>query len=326
MDESASILIAVVVGVLLIATLMLFYVPDPPNTALVADTRFDVAVLAFRNSSTWPGIEETVRSRIEAKLAGTAAIDVVSRAQLDGLLIERSLDTEGTIDGTTAIEIGALAGVQKLITGSIYAVDTRASETTVCAEWTDGECVSRIPGVEYSAGILAQIEVIDAGTGRIERTFDLDGADSVSLPAETLFGGLDTLLANAVSEIADEITWTLTSYYFREIRFGLYRSAEAKRNGFIGKGETDRFRTGETVHLVVHFTQMESREPFDVDWVTSSGEMVRRDEDLVSEGDWRVYILDTTDLAPGRYFARTALSGTLAFQTPFTVTQSGGAG
>jgi hypothetical protein len=320
MDESASILIAVVVGVFLIAALMFFYIPEPSNSVLVADTRFDVAILEFRNSSTWFGIEETVRSRTEAKLVNTSAIDVFSRAQLDALLIERALDASGPIDAATAVEIGSLAGVSKLITGSVYAVNTRSDETTVCTEWTGGQCVTRIPGIEYSARVLAQIEVIDVETGLIERVFDLDGSDSVSLPAETAFGGFDMLLANAASEIADEVSWTLTSYYFRDLRYGLYSEVEEKRGGFVGRGKTDRFSVSDgTAYLIVHFTQMESRELFDVDWVTSSGETIQRDEDLVGEGNWRLYSLALAGLAPGRYFVRAALSGTLAFQQPFTV-------
>jgi len=320
MDESASILIAVVVGVLLIATLLFFFIPEPPNSAFVADTRFDVAVLEFRNSSTWSGIEETVRSRTEAKLVNTPAIDVFSRAQLDALLIERALDASGPIDAATAIEIGALTGVNKLITGSVYAVDTRSDETSVCIDWTGSQCVTRVPGVEYSVHVLTQIEVIDVETGLIERAFDLDGSDSVSLPVESTFGGFDSLLANAASEIADGIARTLTSYYFRELRYGLYTEVEEKRGGYVGRGETDRFSASDgTAYLIVHFIQMGNREPFDIEWLTSSGETLQRDEDLVGEGDWRVYSLDLTGLAPGRYSVRTALSGTLAFQQPFTV-------
>jgi hypothetical protein len=320
MGESSSILIAVVVGVLMIATLMFFFIPEPSNSVLVADTRFDVAILEFRNSSTWPGIEETVRSRAEARLVNTSAIDVFSRVQLDALLIERALEASGPIDAATAVEIGSLAGVSRLIAGSVYAVDVRSDETTVCTDWTDGQCVTRGPGIKYSARVLAQIEVIDVETGLVEQVFDLDGSHSVSFPVESTFGGFDTLLANAASEIADEVSRRLTSYYFRELRYGLYSKIEEKRGGYVGRDETDRFfPSGGAVHLIVHFTRMEQREMFDVDWITSSGETIRRDEDMVGEGDWRLYSLDLAALAPGRYFVRTALNGTLAFQEPFTV-------
>ena len=320
MDESASILVAVVVGVLLIATLMLFYIPEPPHASYVTDTRFDVAVLGFRNSSTWPGIEETVRSRVEAKLVGANGINVFSRTQLDALLIERALDATNPIDSTTAIEIGSLTGASKLITGSVYAVDTRADETTICTDWTGGECVTRVPGTKYTAHILAQIEIIDVNTGMIEQVFDLDGADSTSLRADSMFGGFDTLLAGSATEIAHEIVSTLTTFYFRELRHGLFTDVEEKRGGYVGRHETDRFRVSDEVaHLLVHFSSMQDRELFDVDWVTSSGEVLHHMEDIIGEGDWRVYTFDLTARSPGRYFVRALLGGTLAFQEPFTI-------
>ncbi len=320
MDESASILIAVVVGVLLVATLMIFYIPEPPNTVHVADTRFDVAVMEFRNSSTWSGVEETVRSRVEAKLVRIEAIDVFSRAQLDALLIERALDTSGSIDAATAIEIGSLTGVSKLMTGSVYAVDTRSDPTTVCTDWEGGDCIAHAPGTRYSVRVLAQIEIIDVETGIIERVFDLDGSDSISLPVQSAFGGFDTLLASAASDISEEIASALTSSYFRELRYGLFRNVEEKRGGYVGRQETDRFSISDDVaHLIVHFTSMQDHELFDIDWITSSGETVQHSEDVIGKTDWRVYTLDLTALAPGRYFVRASLAGTLAFQEPFTV-------
>jgi len=322
MDESVSVLIAVVIGVLLIATFMILFVPEPGNVAYVVDARFDVAILEFRNSSTWEGIEETVRSRAEAKLVNSDAIGVFSRAQLDALLMERALDAGGRIEPSTAVEIGALTGVNKLITGSVYGVDTRSDETTLCVEWSGGQCVTRVPATEYSVRILGQIEVIDVGTGRIERAFDVTGADRVTLPADSRFGGFDSLLANAASAIADRIASELTDTYFRELRYGLYAEVEGKRGGFVGRGETDRFSSSDDrAHLLVHFTRTQGREPFDVEWVTSSGAVVHREEDVVGDGDWRVYSLDLNALAPGRYSVRASLRGSPAFEVPFVVSR-----
>jgi len=323
MDESMSVLIAVVVGVLLVATLMFLLIPEPSNSVSVSDTRFDVAVLGFRNSSTWRGIEETVRSRTEAELVNTSGIGVFSRAQLDALLIERALSVAGPIDAATAVEIGSLTGVNKLISGSVYAVDTRTDATTVCVNWSGGQCVTQVPGTAYSVRVMAQIEVVDVATGQIERVFDVNGSDSVSLPLDSTFGGFDSLLAGAATQIADGVSRTLTSFYFRELRYGLYKEVEEKRGGYIGHGETDRFSASDgAAYLVVHFTQMDKREPFDVEWLMSDGSTIRRrEEDLVGEGDWRVYSLNLTGLAAGRYSVRATLSGTLAFQEPFTVSR-----
>lgn len=54
MDETVGLLIVLVVGVLLVATLFLFFIPEPSERAVIANERLDVAVLAFTNSSSWP--------------------------------------------------------------------------------------------------------------------------------------------------------------------------------------------------------------------------------------------------------------------------------
>ena len=320
MDESTSILIVLAVAVVLAVTVMLFTVPEPPKIALVADRPLDMAILDLRNSSTWSGMEETVRSRLEARLVGALAIDVFSRAQLDALLIERALDAGGALAPATAVELGTLTGVNRLITGTVYAVNTRSEPATVCVDWEAGQCVTSVPGTTYTARVLVQIEIIDVGSGQIERVFDLEGSDAVSLPVESGFGGFDLLFASAASEIADALVDHLTSGYFRELRYGLFETVDEKRGGYIGRDETDRFRGPDaTAHLVVHITRMADREPLDVVWTTSDGEILQVNEDMVGGGDWRVYTFDLSSLPAGRYDVRASIGNAEAFWEPFIV-------
>jgi curli biogenesis system outer membrane secretion channel CsgG len=320
MDKSVGLLIALVVGVLLVATFFVFFIPEPSGRAVIATERLDVAVLAFTNSSSWPGVGETLEGRIETKLVNAQGIDVYSRAQLDALLIEHALSEAGFIDPKTAVEIGSLTGVSKLVTGSVYAVDTGARDTQVCVVWEDGNCVDETPATEYSARIRAQIEVVDARSGLIERSLDLQASDSTTLREGSLFGGFDSLLASAATSIAGDVQSALTAAYTRELRYGLYRSVEVKRGGYIGEGETSRFsQTDDAVHLIVHFTRIEERDVFDVAWVDSDNVPVARMEDVVSRGEWRHYRLDPSSLEPGRYRAHGILNGIDAFDEPFTI-------
>ena len=320
MDETVGLLIALVVGVLLVATFFLFFIPEPSQRAVIATERLDVAVLAFTNSSSWPGVGETLEGRIETKLVNAQGIDVYSRAQLDALLIEHALSESGFIEPTTAVEIGSLTGVSKLVTGSVYAVDTSSRDTQICVAWEDGNCVDETPATEYSARIRAQIEVVDARSGLIERSLDLQASDSTTLREGSFFGGFDSLLASAATSIAGDVQGALTAAYTRELRYGLYRSVEAKRAGYVGKGETSRFsQTDDAVHRIVHFTRIEERDVFDIAWVDSDNESVARMEDVVSRGEWRHYHLDPAGLAPGRYTAHGILNGIEAFDEPFTI-------
>ena len=320
MDDTTGLLIALVIGVLLVATFLVFFIPEPSERAVIANERLDVAVLSFSNSSSWPGVGETLEGRIETKLVNAQGIDVYSRAQLDTLLIEHALSEAGFIDTTTAIEIGSLTGVSKLVTGSVYAVDTGSRETDICVAWENGNCVEDAPATEYSTRIRAQIEVVDARTGRVERALDLQASESTTVRQGGLFGGFDSLLANAATSIAGDVGSALTVAYTRELRYGLYASVKPKRGGYVGDTETSRFsQTDAAVHLLIHFTRIERRDTFDLIWLGPNGADVARMEDVVSLGDWRDYQLDPSDLVPGRYTVRGILNGVNAFDEPFTI-------
>jgi len=321
MDDSTAVLVGLAVVVVLIATLMFFVIPEPSQRAIIATDRLDLAVLGFRNSSTWEGVDETVRARVESALVNEPGINVFSRAQLDSLLAEQMMSESGLIDAATAVEVGSLTGVSKLITGTVYGVDTRADAATVCLSWENGACAKEGPGTRYSVRILSQVSVVNTQTGIIERSLDTAGTDSVTLPAETSFGGFDTLMANASAEIAGYVTSTLSVAYTRELRYGLYEDYEEKQDGFVGRSESARFSSSDgEIHLIVHFTRAQPSELFDVTWTDSSASFSKQVEDVVSNGDWRVYSLDVSSMTSGRYFVRGFFNGTEVFEIPFTIT------
>jgi len=321
MDDSSAILVGLAVVVVLIATLMFFMIPEPSQKAVIATDRLDLAVLSFRNSSTWDGVDETVCARLEHAMVNEAGINVFSRSQLDSLLAEQMMSETGLIDAATAVKIGSLTGVSKLITGTVYGVETRAEAATICLSWENGSCVQEGPGTRYTVRILAQVSVVNTQTGLIERSLDATGSDSVTLPTETSFGGFDTLLANAAEEIAGAVTSSLSAAYTRELRYGLYEDYEIKRDGFVGRNESTRFSSSDgEIHLIVHFTRAQSGELFDVTWSDSASSFSHRIEDVVSNGDWRLYSLDVSGMTSGRYFVRGFFNGTQVFEIPFTIT------
>jgi hypothetical protein len=321
MDDSTAILVGLAIVVVLIATLMFFVIPEPSQRAIIATDRLDLAVLSFRNSSTWEGVDETVRARVESTLVNAPGINVFSRSQLDSLLAEQMMSESGLIDADTAVKIGSLTGVSKLITGTVYGVDTRADATTVCLSWENGACSQEGPGTRYSVRVLAQVSVVNTQTGLIERSLDATGSNSVTLPAETSFGGFDTLLAKAATEIASSVTSSLSAAYTRELRYGLYESYETKREGFVGRNESTRYSSPDgEIYLIVHFTRAQSGELFDVEWSDSASTFSHRIEDVVSSGDWRLYSFDVSSMSSGRYFVRGSLNGTEVFEIPFIIT------
>lgn len=318
MDDKTGLLIALALGVLFVAALMMFIIPEPSERAVIATERLDLAVLQLNNSSSWDGIEETLRARIETKLVNTQGITVFSRTRLDELLTEQVLGESGLIDPATAARIGSLTGVNKLVTGTVYGIDTRAEEITVCEEWKDGNCVRSIPAKRHTVKVLSQIEVLNAANGQIEQARDVTGSASVTVKEGESFSGYDALIARGADDIASDVASLLTSTYTREFRYGLYRNYKTKREGYVGIDATARFnRADEMVKLIVHFSRIREDDLFELVWTDPQGADIEATEDIVSSGDWRLYTFDFSTQPSGRFTVRGRLNGIAAFEKTF---------
>ena len=318
MDDTAGILIAVAIGVAIIAALFFLMIPEPAQRTVIATERLDVAVLTFGNSSAWSGAAETVRARIETKLVNTSGMSVFSRTRLDELLTEQLLGEVGLLDSATVAQIGSLTGVTKLLTGVVYGIETRSEETTVCEEWKDGDCIQSVPATQYSVRVLGQVEVLNAQTGQIERAEDLEGSANMIVKQGNTFAGYDALIAQSADDIASEVASLLTSTYTRELHYGLYSSYKAKRNGYVGQDETTRFSYSDSeAYLIVHFTRVRRDESFGLVWSDSEGTVVKQEDDLVSDGAWRLYRLAFAGLPSGRFTVTGTLNGIEAFEKAF---------
>nr|MBN1858469.1 hypothetical protein [Candidatus Bipolaricaulota bacterium] len=189
MAGTKGMLFAVVLGIALVAALAAWMIPEPPQRAVVSMERLDVAVLPFANSSTWPSAGETVGARTQARLVRAPGIEVYSRAELNALLGEHVLGEIGFLDPDTAARIGSLTGVARLIGGTVYSVQFVEQETTICEAWSGGQCTASVPAIEHSVRVLAQIEVVNATTGRIETVIDAIGEDTAIARLGTVFIG-----------------------------------------------------------------------------------------------------------------------------------------
>jgi len=317
-DDVMGILIAVALGIALVVAIVLLMIPEPAEQAVIATERLDVAVLSFGNSSSWPGVGETVRTRTETRLVNTSGVTVFSRTRLDALLTEQLLGASGLIDPSTAARIGRLTGVSKLVAGSVSGVESTADAVTICEEWSGGSCVRSVPGTQYTIRLLGQVEVLDAATGRIEQAREVDSSASTTVKEGGSFPGYETLIVRAADDVASDVASLLTSTYTRELYYGLYRSVKPKRDGYVGEGETSRFTTSDgEASLIVHFTRVREDETFQVTWVDPAGNHVSTSDDLVSDGEWRVYRLDFAGLSTGRYAVRGTLGGVQAFEKSF---------
>jgi TolB-like protein len=96
----------------------------PSLGAQSADSRPTVAVMHFNNGAIGKAHEELEPLRggiadiLTSELSANANIRVIERDQLDKLVAEQSLATNGNVDKATAVKVGKLLGVHHMIFGS----------------------------------------------------------------------------------------------------------------------------------------------------------------------------------------------------------------
>lgn len=90
-------------------------------------------------------------------LVNTGRFDVVERTRLREITDEYALNNTGLVDMNTAASIGKLTGAQYLLIGSINAITTRKSETTIVGAGTN----------RYKVSATVSVRMVDVETGRI---------------------------------------------------------------------------------------------------------------------------------------------------------------
>ena len=136
-----------------------------PLSGASGETR--VAVADFRNNAegVTDGARRAITDMLTTELGKMAGLSVIERSRLEALAREHSLAASGLVEGSTAVQIGRLAGVQMIITGSITEFGS-----------TQSGGVIPIGGFNIAMGsnearVTLDVRTIDAETGKILRTF-----------------------------------------------------------------------------------------------------------------------------------------------------------
>ncbi len=126
-----------------------------------------IAVADFRNNAegVTDGARRAITDMLTTELGKIPGISVVERSRLEAIAKEQRLAASGLVEGSTAVQIGRLAGVQVIITGSI---------TEFASNKSGG--VIPIGGFNIAVGsneakVTLDVRTIDAETGKVLRTF-----------------------------------------------------------------------------------------------------------------------------------------------------------
>jgi len=172
-------------------------VPLLALTFAAAQEQENITVLPFEgwtgNVSAAREYQNALTDKIATKIIQSHRFNVIDRIHLDKVLAEQDLHLTGLIDESTAVQMGKVLGVHKLIVGRF----TRSSTEKQPAEYYSGG--TKRADAYYSAVVQTSIKLLDVESGRYLEAAEAEGTGRGSDSRNALLNALDEV-ANAVME------------------------------------------------------------------------------------------------------------------------------
>jgi curli biogenesis system outer membrane secretion channel CsgG len=172
-------------------------------TTVAAQERPRVAVIPFDNRTDWwaQAMGEVAADMIVTRLVNSGQFTVIERERLDAILEEQGFQLSGQVNPTDIVQIGRLAGVMYMITGSVtrFSIDeigTRVLGRNVGYTEAQSEMNVRVISTETGEIITA---VEGAGSKRL---VNVSGVISMSAMDR---GVAEDALGPAADNIADDL-------------------------------------------------------------------------------------------------------------------------
>lgn len=129
-----------------------------------------------------PKIGNMAANACEEVLLSLGGVKVYSRTSLSKIMDEQKLQASGMINENTMVQLGKMAGLTHIITGSInnvkmeYGVSTGATLTNLTMQLTTGKGVDTKP--RWRVDVDATIKVINVETGKVEFSKSFTAAET----------------------------------------------------------------------------------------------------------------------------------------------------
>lgn len=186
------------------------------TASLVAQDRPRVAVIPFDNRTSWwaDDMGDVAADMIVTRLVNSGAFSVIERERLEAILQEQGFQLSGQVNPSDVVEIGRLAGVMYLITGSVtrFSIDeksTRAFGRSI--GYTEAESEMNVRAFSTKTG-----EIITAteGSGK-KRLVNISGI--ISMSANMNRGVAEEALGPAADEIVEDLVRQRDRFVITEI-------------------------------------------------------------------------------------------------------------
>jgi curli biogenesis system outer membrane secretion channel CsgG len=171
--------------------------------SLVAQDRPRVAVIPFDNRTQWwaNDMGDVAADMIVTRLVNSGAFSVIERERLEAILQEQGFQLSGQVNPNDVVEIGRLAGVMYLITGSVTRFSIDEKGTRVLGRnvgYTEAESEMNVRAFSTETG-----EIITATEGSgTKRLVNISGIISMSAMDK---GVAEDALGPAADNVVEEL-------------------------------------------------------------------------------------------------------------------------
>ena len=281
-----------------------------------------------------PKLDKSITSALEGKLAEMGGVDIYSREDLDKVMKEQKFQQSGLVDENTMVQVGKLAGVRYIITGSIDSVTQeykdyeQAANATAKAATNNGQSqdlTKQLLGAALRFGASAAsgmkittrvtFKVIDVETGKIVASVQKEETKNIGKiknpTYDQVIGGIKDDIMEALDDAKEEL-----SDFFGVRGYILQVRTDAKRKNYIAQinlGKKDKVKPGQTFSV---FSFEENEDPVThkvtCDKVTMNVKLKVSDNQLQQTNAWTVADGDDApNLRPGQIIKRDALKNSL---------------
>ena len=170
---------------------------------LQAQAKPRIAVISFDNQTEWwsSDLGDVAADMLVTRLVNSGAFSVIERERLNSILEEQSFQLTGQVKPEDVLEIGRMAGVDYLITGSVtrFSIDTKGGR--VLGRWvgyTEAESEINVRAFHTTTG---EIIVATEKSGK-KRLLSVSGVVSMSAMDR---GAAQEALGPATDDVVEEL-------------------------------------------------------------------------------------------------------------------------
>jgi hypothetical protein len=277
-----------------------------------------------------PKLDKAITSALEGILAELGGAEVYSREDLDKIIKEQKLQQSGLFDENTLVQVGKLAGVKYIITGSIDSVTQKYEDYTKGAQIATenskkNDLIGTLLKTALNAGASAAsgmkittrvtFKIIDVETGKIVASVQKEETKNIGQiknpTYDQIIGGIKDDIMEALQAAKTEL-----SEFFGVKGYVLQVRTDKDRKNYIAQinlGKKDKVKPGQTFS-VYKFEENEDPISHEVtcDKVTMNVKLKVSDNQLQEKRAWTVAEGDDApSIRPGQIIKRDAIKNSL---------------